>query len=263
MPVITHKIPGYPTGRAVFPGDVPAVLSFPGIVVRRVSGNPRRRLGICQFTVRFLVPPSETPPPGNSRHPGPKRPSRHRNPQQAVGEPCSAAPVDWFSAVRISIADFLADASFSPLCSRSGASAGHLCPRRVRSQRRYLRDAHGLPVGASRSLLPRRPSSNLPRCPRLARGSLTFVSGATPDSSEERNDPTDKPWAFSCAREAAHRVATNVTIPRASRGHSQAAHRCAACPVIARSPANVHDRQAACPTKVLRTIAPSCSPGRP
>ena len=219
MPVITHQIPGYPTGRAVFPGDVPAVLSFPGIVVRPVSGNPRRRLGICQFTVRFLVPPSETPPPGNSRHLGPKRPSRHRNPQQAVGEPCSAAPVDWFSAVRISIADFLADASFSPLCSRSGVSAGHLCPRRVRSQRRYLRDAHGLPVGASRSLLPRRPSSNLPRCPRLARGSLTFVSGATPDSSDDRNDPTGKPV-----------------------GISKPPDRRAACPVIARSPANVHDR---------------------
>lgn len=131
MPGITHIIPGYPTGRAVFPGDVPAVLSFPGIVVRPVSGNPRPRLGICQFTVRFLVFPSETPPAGNSRHLGPRRPSRHRNPQQAVGEPCSAAPVDWFSAVRISIADFLADASFSPLCSRSEAS-GTAGPSRKR-----------------------------------------------------------------------------------------------------------------------------------
>ena len=71
-------------------------------------------------------------------------------------------------------------------------------------------DAHGLPVGASRSRLPRRRPGPLSRCPRLARGSFTFVAGATPNSSAERNDPTGKPWAFSRGPEAARRVAAKL-----------------------------------------------------
>ena len=50
----------------------------------------------------------------------------------------------------------------------------------------------------------------LSRCPRLARGSFTFVAGATPDSSAEHNDPTGKPWAFSRGPEAARRVAAKL-----------------------------------------------------
>ncbi len=57
-------------------------------------------------------------------------------------------------------------------------------------------DAHGLPVGGSRSMLAVRPVL-----------------------SEERNDPTDKPWAFGWATAPTAVVAKNVTIPRASRGH--------------------------------------------
>jgi len=144
------------------------------------------------------LPCPETPPPGNSRHPGPRRPSRHRNPQQAVGEPCFAATVDWFSTVRISIADFLADASFSPLCSRSGASAGHLCPRRARSQRIYLR----MPTAC-----PWEPHA---RC---------YLAGPVPISPDARGLPAGVSRSFLGPRLT---PAKNVTIPRTSRGHSPA-----------------------------------------
>ena len=66
-------------------------------------------------------------------------------------------------------------------------------------------DAHGLPVGASRSPLPRRPAQPIPR---LAGGESAACQAG--DRVLRAEDP----------------VATSVTIPRASRGHRQGRQRC-------------------------------------
>ena len=98
-------------------------------------------------------------------------------------------------------------------------SRGGTTPRcaRTREHKLSLGNAHGLSVGCLRWSLHVRGLACAGECPRLARGIVTFFAGVGRGPSNERETPTDKPWA-SWDERLAGDVAASVRLPWASRG---------------------------------------------